>query len=115
MHAEAPSKIAALQATLSEASDANVSLNYQKGNDLMRIHSLKIFSKVLIITALLFAAGGLLIRIMGKHDVHGFNYFGVVFSVMGIGFYLADKNFTEISNELKKAKENETDVNSPKG
>ena len=81
----------------------------------MKIHSLKILSKVLIITGLLFAAGGLLIRIMGAQDTRGFNYFGVVFFVMGIGFYLADKNFTEIAKELKKPANNETNETTPKG
>jgi hypothetical protein len=81
----------------------------------MKIHSLRFLSKVLIITGLLFAAGGLLIRFMGKHDTLGFNYFGVVFSVMGIGFYLADKNFTEIAKELKKPTNNETNETAPKG
>jgi hypothetical protein len=82
----------------------------------MKMNSLKILSKVLIIAGLLFAAGGLLIRIIGgKHDIHGFNYFGVVFSVMGIGFYLADNNFTEIAKELKKPTNSETNENSPKG
>ena len=81
----------------------------------MRIHSLRLLSKLLIITGLLFAAGGLLIRFMDKHDTLGFNYFGIVFSVMGIGFYLADKNFTEIAKELKKPTNNETDETAPKG
>ena len=81
----------------------------------MKANSLKILSTVLIIAGLLFAAGGLLIRIIGKHDIHGFNYFGVVFSVMGFGFYLADNNSTEIAKELKKPTNNETNENSPKG
>jgi hypothetical protein len=74
----------------------------RKETRFMKLRSLRRFSITLVITGLLFAAGGLLLSSMGKNDVNSFKYFGVVFSVMGIGFSIVDKNITELARSSKE-------------
>ncbi len=81
----------------------------------MKTRSLKLLSLVLVITGFFFAAGGLLVTLMGTDDIHDFKYFGAVFSVMGIGFFIIDKNLTEIGCELKRMEGKQDVVNDSSG
>lgn len=53
--------------------------------------------------------------LMGTDDIHDFKYFGAVFSVMGIGFFIIDKNLTEIGCELKRMEGKQDVVNDSSG
>jgi hypothetical protein len=78
----------------------------------MTITPLKYLPMILMISGLLFLIGGLFLTLIGKGDIQGFKYFGVVFSVMGIGFHIINKNITEIARELSAIKKKASESNS---
>lgn len=78
----------------------------------MNITPLKLLPMMLMITGLLFVIGGLFVTLIGKGDIQGFKYFGVVLTVMGIGFHIMNKNIAEIAKELSEIKKKDIEANS---